>query len=108
MPLLAEVLLRDLQLDGLVGFLEAAEQGRSRLADLEVDRAVFDLEDDVVVELAVEVVEVVVGRFGAVVLRIVPVHFVVVDEPAIEEDAAVRLEGPGDDVGGVGVGAAVF
>ena len=59
-------------------------------------------------ELAVERVEVVVGGLGAVVLGVLPIHFVVVDEAAIEEDAAVRLEGLGDDVGGVGVRAAVF
>ena len=107
-PLLAEVFLRDLQLDRLVGFRESAEQRRGGLADLEVDRAVLDLDDDVVEELAVERVEVVVGGLGAVVLGILPIHFVVVDEAAIEQDAAVRLEGLGDDVGGVGVGAAVF
>ena len=53
-PLLAEVLLRDLQLDRLVRLLERAEQRRRRLAHLEVDRPVLDLDDDVVVELAVE------------------------------------------------------
>ena len=63
---------------------------------------------DVVGELAVERMEVVVGGFGAIVLGIVPIHFVVVDEAAIEQDAAVRLECVGDDVGGVGVRAAVF
>jgi hypothetical protein len=40
---------------------------------------------------------------GAVVLQVAPVHLVVVDEAAIEEDAAVRLERPRDDVGGIGV-----
>ena len=54
MPRLADVLLRDLQLDRLVGLLERAEERRRRLADLEIDRPVLDLHDDVVVELAVE------------------------------------------------------
>ena len=53
-PRLADVLLRDLQLDRLVRLLERAEQRRRRLAHLEVDRAVLDLDDHVVVELAVE------------------------------------------------------
>ena len=53
-------------------------------------------------------VEVVVRGAGAIVLRVAPVHVVVVDEAAIEQHAAVRLEGPRDHVGGVGVRAAVF
>ena len=51
---LADVLLRDLEFDGLVGFLERAEERRRGLAHLEIDGAVLDLDDDVVVELAVE------------------------------------------------------
>ena len=104
---LAEVLLGDLQFDGLVGFLQRAEEGRGRFAHLEIDGAVFDLDDDVVVELAVERLEVVVGGAAAVVLRIVPIHVVVVDEAAVEEQAAVGLQGARHHVGGVGVGAAV-
>ena len=48
-PLLAEILLRDLQLDRFVRLLERAEERRRRLADLEVDRSVLDLQHDVVV-----------------------------------------------------------
>ena len=51
--------------------------------------------------------EVVVGGAGAVVLRIVPVHVMVVDEAAIEEQAAVRRERARHDVGGIGMGAPV-
>ena len=107
-PLLAQILLRDLQLDRLVRLLQPAEQRRRRLAHLEIDRAVLDLDDDVVFEQPVELVEVVVRGGRAVVLEIPPVHLVVVDEPAIEQHAAVRLECPGDRVGGVGGRAAVF
>ena len=66
MPLLAEVFLCDLQLDGHGGLFKSAEQRRGRLAHLEINRAVLDLDDDVVVELAVEGVKVVVGGLGAV------------------------------------------
>ena len=90
---LAEVLLRDLQFDRLIGLLQRAEERRGRLAHLEIDGAVLDLHDHVVVELAVERLEVVVGGAAAVVLRIGPVHVVVVDEAAVEEQAAVRLAG---------------
>ena len=106
-PGLAEIFLGDLQLDGLVGLLQRAEKRRGRLAHLEIDGAVLDLHDHVVVELAVEVVEVVVGGAAAIVLRVLPVHVVVVDEAAIEEQAAVRLERARQHVGGVGVGSPV-
>ena len=52
--LLTEILLCDLQLDRLIRVAQRAEERRGRLANLKVDRAVLDLEDDVRVELAVE------------------------------------------------------
>ena len=106
-PLLPRVLLRDLQLDRLVGPSERREERRRRLPHLEVDRAVFHLQDDVGVELAVEHGEVVVGRLRAIVRRIAPVHVVVVHEPAVEQHAVVRRECPRDDVGRVGVRAPI-
>ena len=56
---------------------------------------------------AVERLEVVVRGARPIVLRIVPVHVMVVDEAAIEDHAAVRRQRARDDVRGVGVGAAV-
>ena len=53
-PGLPHVLLGDLQFDRLVGLFERAKQRGSGLAHLEIDGAVLDLDDDVVVELAVE------------------------------------------------------
>ncbi len=44
--LLAGVFLRDLQFHGLVGVGEAAEERRDRLADLKIDGAVFDLDEE--------------------------------------------------------------
>src|SRR5256885_5878464 len=67
----------------------------------------LDLDDDVVFELAVERMKIVVGSFGAVVLGIAPVEMMVVDESAIKHDAVMRLEGAGDDVGGVAGRAAI-
>ncbi len=57
-------------------------------------------------ELAVERMKDVVGGAGAVGLGIAPVEMVVVDEGAIEHDAAVGRERGGERVGGVGRGAA--
>ena len=64
--------------------LQSAEQRRYRLANLEVDGPIFDLDDYVVVELAIERMEIVVGGLGAVVLQVGPVEMMVVDEGAIE------------------------
>ena len=107
MVLLAGVFLRDLQFNRFVGFFEAAEQRRNRFARLEVNRAMLDLDDDVVFELAVERMKIVVGSLGAVVLGIAPVEMMVVNERAIENDTVMRFECTGDDVGGVGGRAAI-
>ena len=40
---------------------------------------------------------------GAVELEVAPVHVVVVDETAVEDESAVGSQGARDDVGGVGV-----
>ena len=106
--LLAGVLLRDLEFDGLAGVLERGEEWRDGFADLEVDGAVLDLDDDVGFELAVEGVEVVVAGAGAVGFEVVVVEVVVVDEAAIEDDAAVGFEGAGYGVGGLGGSAVVL
>src|SRR5580692_8449809 len=102
MPLLARVFLRDLQLDGRICFLEAAEERRHRLPHLEVNRSMFDLDDHVVVELAVERMEVVVRRACTIVFRISPIEMVVVDKRTIEDDAVMRRKGAGNYVGGIG------
>jgi hypothetical protein len=106
-PRLAHILLRDLQLDGLVGFFQRGEKRRRGFAHLKIDRPVLDLNHHVGIELAIQVVEVVIGRAGAVVLRVAPVHVMVVDEAAVEEQAAVRRQRARHHVGGVGVGAVV-
>ena len=51
--------------------------------------------------------KVVVRGASAIVLDVAPVHQMVVDEAAIEDDAVVRRERPRDHVGGVGVRPAV-
>ena len=71
---------------------ESAEERRDGLAGLEVDGAFLGLDDDVGRELAVERMEDVVGGAGAVGLGVVPVEVMVVDEGAVENDAAVRRE----------------
>ncbi len=98
--LLAGVLLRDLQLNGLRSVLEGGKERRDGLADLEVDGTVFDLDDDVRFEFAVEGVEVVVPGAGAVGLEVVVIEMIVIDEAAIEDEASVRSEGASDGVGG--------
>ncbi len=104
---LAHVFLRNLQLDGFLSLRQRAEERRRRLANLEIDGAVLDLHDGVALELAVQLVEVVIRRAGAVVLEIAPVRMVVVDEAAVEQQAGMRLESARDHVGGVGVRAVI-
>ena len=91
MTLLAGVLLRDLQFDGLVGMPQRGKQRGDGLADLEVDGTVFDLDDHVAVEFAVEGVEVVIAGARAIGLEVIPVEMIVVDEAAVEHHAPVRL-----------------
>src|SRR5215472_2771905 len=64
MPLLACVLLGDLQFNGFTGVAQAGEQRLNRLAYLEVDGAILDLNNHVVVKLAVERMEIIVGGLG--------------------------------------------
>ena len=97
--LLAGVLLCGLHFDGLRGVLQRGEERRDWLAYLEVDRAVFDLNDDVGLKGAVERGEVVESCPGTVGLQILPVEVVVVDETAVQNDAMVRLQSSGKDVG---------
>src|SRR6267154_595103 len=66
MPLLPGVFLGDLQLHCHIGALQPGKEGRNRFADLKVNGPMFDLNDDVVVELAIEGMENVVGSFRAV------------------------------------------
>ena len=99
MVLLAGVFLRDLQFDGFVRFFEAAEQRRNRFARLEVDWAIFNLDDDVVRKFAVERMKNVVGSFGPVILGIVPIKMVVIDKRPVENDPAMRRKRVRDHVG---------
>ena len=107
-PLLAGVLLRDLQLDGLAGMPKRGEERRDRFTHLKVDRTVLHLNDDVRLELAVEGTEVIVARAGAIGFEVVPVQMVVVDEAAIKNDAVMRLQGSRKHVGSLRRGASIL
>src|SRR4029453_17820027 len=96
--LLTQILLGDLQLDRLIRIAQRAEQRRGWFAHLEVDRAVFDLDDGIRVELAVEWMEVVIGGAGAVVFWLAPIHEIVVDEAAVEDHTVMRCERPRDHI----------
>src|SRR5262250_677845 len=104
---LTKVFLGDLQLDCFTRLVQCSEERRCRLAYLKIDRAVLNLNDDVVIELPVEVVEIVVRGTGAIVFRIFPIHVVVVHEAAIEDHASVRLERSRYDIRSVRMGTAI-
>ena len=92
MPLLAQVLLRDLEFHCLAGLSESTEERRDGFAGLKIDGAFLDLDDNVGLELAVEGMEDVVGGACAIGLGIAPVEMVVVDKGAVEYDTIVRSE----------------
>src|SRR5262249_31978874 len=94
MPLLTCVFLRDLQLDRFAGLFHAAEKGRNRFARLKIDRPVLDLDDHVVIELAIQRMEYIVSGACAIRLWIAPVQMMVVDEGTVENDATVRSKRP--------------
>src|SRR5712692_637764 len=101
MPLLPSVFLRDLQLHRHVRTLQPAKERRTRFADLKVNRTMFNLNNNVVVELPIERMEDIVCSSGAVTLRILPVEVMVVYKRPIENDAAVRFERARNHIGGV-------
>src|SRR5215470_619756 len=102
MTLLTCVFLRNLQFDSFIRLSEPAEQRRDRLAHLEIDRSVLDLDDDVVPKFPIQRIEDVVSRLGAIVLEIAPIQMMVVNERTIEEHASVRFESQCDCICGVG------
>ena len=99
---LAEVLLRDLQLQHRLRARHRAEQRVERLARLEVDRPVLHLQLHVRPERSVERHQLGVRLLGAILGDVG-----LVDERAPDDDALVRRERVRQHVGAVGVRAAV-
>ena len=62
----------------------------------------FDLDDHIVVKLAVERMKNVVGGARAIVFRIAPIEVMVIDKCAIKNDSAMRHKGARDHIGGIG------
>src|ERR1700744_4851729 len=80
MALLAGVLLRDLEFDGFVGEGESGEKRRDRFPPLEMDGAVLDLDNDVVIEFAVKGMKDIEGGAGAIGLEVMPIEMMIVDK----------------------------
>ena len=89
MALLAGIFLGYLQLDGLVCFLEAAGERRDWFAGLEIDGSMFDLDDYVGFELAVEGMKDVVGRSRAIIFWVAPIEMMVIYEGSIKKNSAM-------------------
>ena len=79
------------------------EQRMKRLARLEIERSVLDLDEDVVAEPAIERHEFQVGALDPIRIDVG-----VVDKRPPHHDAAMRRDGIGEHVGAVGVRAAVI
>src|ERR1700674_3217532 len=101
MPLLAGVFLSDLQLHSHIRTLQPPKEWRNRFADLKGNGPMLDLNDDVVVELAIEVMEYIVLSCRAVTLMILPVKVMAVYNRPVEHDAAVRFERACNHIGSV-------
>src|SRR6267142_2586548 len=101
MPLLSGVFLSNLQLHRHIRLLQPAKERRNRFADLKVNWSMFDLNNYVVVELAIERMEYIVCSFRAVALRILPVEVMVVYKRAIKNDSTVGFERACNHIGGV-------
>src|SRR6267142_5593705 len=67
----------------------------------------FDLDDHVGFELAVEGMKDVVCGSGAIIFRVAPIEMMVIDKGAIKKETVVRRQGTSDSVSRVGRGAAV-
>src|SRR3954447_15758344 len=107
MPLLSGVFLGNLQFDPLIRLLQAAEKWRDRFASLEINGAILDLDDNVVVKLSVKGMKDVVRCASAITLRVTPIQMMVVNESPIEKQSAVRAQRASDHIGCVGGRAAV-
>ena len=90
-----------------MGMMHAEQRGGNRFPDLEVVGAVFDLQNDIVIECTVKRHIGFIGGFRTVCHRIAPVLLTVVDEGAPDDDAAERFDCPGQHIGAVCVGSAV-
>ena len=87
---LPEVFLRRLNFGEHRCLLEGSKQRMKRLARLEIERAVFDLQEDVRAELTVEL-----GEFDVSPLRTVGIDIFIVNERTPNDVAAVRRNGVG-------------
>lgn len=72
--LLSGILLRDLNLQDLVGLFQSAQKRRNRLSDLEIHRPVLDLQYNILPELTVQRHKIVVSGSRPVGLPIPPVQ----------------------------------
>ncbi len=107
MALLSSVFLGYLQFQHEIRFLQPAYEWGNRFPHLEVHGTILYLQDNVVVEAAVQGHEVVVGRIGPVGFPVAPVLFAVVYEAAPYHQAAVWFERSGQHVCAFGVVSAV-
>src|SRR5258708_4423426 len=67
----------------------------------------FDLNDHVGFELAVERMKDVICGSGAIIFWVAPIEMMVIDKGAIKKETVVRRQGTSDSISSVGGGAAV-
>src|SRR6185369_5744103 len=107
MPLLAGVFLCDLYFNCRVGFLQSSKEWGHGFACLKIDRPVFDLDDDVVIEFSVERMKNVIGRTRAVVLGISPIEMMVVNKCTVKKNSSVWFQCARNTIRSIGWSASV-
>src|SRR5258708_19369725 len=81
--------------------LQTAKERRNRFADLKVNWPVLGLNDDIVVEFAIERMECIVCSFRPVALGILPVAMMVIHKRSIENDATMGFERARNHIGSI-------
>ncbi len=93
----AKVLLRNLQFGHLTRLWHSTEEGTHRFTWLEVDRAILDLDNDIIEELTIERLELQISLLSAVRIGRT------IDESTPHDNTLIRLERLGQHIGTLSV-----
>ena len=98
---MSRILLRHLNLQHLIGFFQSPKQRRNCLPDLEVHRAVFNLQNHILVIVSIHLNEIVISGTRPVRLIIPPVLRAVINKAPPDDDGAIFLHNIGKHIGSV-------
>ena len=101
MAVLAQILRGDLKLDGCARIVQSGEQRRRWFANLEVDWAVLDLHDNVVVELTIQMLKKFELRIRSIRRPVRVADVIVINKRTHHQYASERFQGSSKHVGAV-------